>query len=175
MNLMKKCALAASTVALGLGLSGTATAAPYIDAPTLGDPTGEYGNNDPAANFADVFTFNLPTYGVLTVTLQSVYQTIGQNVDFMVNGVKLNNENFGVINSGNPEVQTITQKVGPGKQTIQVAGTSAPDGAYNGAIIFAAGGVPEPATWMMLILGFGAIGFGMRRKAANVATRVTYA
>ncbi|QWC56610.1 PEP-CTERM sorting domain-containing protein [Erythrobacter sp. 3-20A1M] len=175
MNLMKKCALAASTVALGLGLSGTATAAPYIDAPTLGDPTGEYGNNDPESRFSDVFTFNLPTYGVLTVTLQSVYQTIDQNVNFIVNGVKLNSENFTVINKGNPEVQTITQRVSPGKQTIQVAGASGPNGAYNGAIIFAAGGVPEPATWMMLILGFGAIGFGMRRKAANVATRVTYA
>ena len=26
------------------------------------------------------------------------------------------------------------------------------------------GAVPEPATWLMLILGFGAVGFGMRRR-----------
>lgn len=28
---------------------------------------------------------------------------------------------------------------------------------------FASGGVPEPATWALMILGFGAIGFAMRR------------
>lgn len=34
--------------------------------------------------------------------------------------------------------------------------------------------VPEPATWAMMTLGFGAIGFGLRRKA-KVATRVRFA
>lgn len=37
-----------------------------------------------------------------------------------------------------------------------------------------AGNVPEPATWLMLILGFGAIGAGMRR-AKGVRTSVAYA
>ncbi|MCP9222460.1 PEPxxWA-CTERM sorting domain-containing protein [Erythrobacter sp. LQ02-29] len=39
-------------------------------------------------------------------------------------------------------------------------------------------GVPEPATWMMLILGFGAIGFGMRRQRSRtprVSRTVRYA
>ena len=36
------------------------------------------------------------------------------------------------------------------------------------------GAVPEPGTWMMLILGFGAIGFGMRR-ANIVKTSVSFA
>lgn len=35
------------------------------------------------------------------------------------------------------------------------------------------GGVPEPATWAMLILGFGAIGAAMRR--SKVRTAVSYA
>ena len=33
--------------------------------------------------------------------------------------------------------------------------------------------VPEPATWAMMTLGFGAMGFAMRRK--NVSTRVRFA
>jgi hypothetical protein len=38
----------------------------------------------------------------------------------------------------------------------------------------AAGAVPESATWMMMIIGFGGIGFAMRRKS-KVFTTVRYA
>ncbi|MCP9222831.1 PEPxxWA-CTERM sorting domain-containing protein [Erythrobacter sp. LQ02-29] len=38
-----------------------------------------------------------------------------------------------------------------------------------GSAIAASGGVPEPATWALLILGFGAIGGVMRRQGAKVA------
>jgi hypothetical protein len=34
--------------------------------------------------------------------------------------------------------------------------------------------VPEPATWAMMLVGFGGIGFAMRRKS-NVTTKVAYA
>ncbi|HEU4968924.1 PEPxxWA-CTERM sorting domain-containing protein [Sphingomonas sp.] len=37
-------------------------------------------------------------------------------------------------------------------------------GTANGEVI---GGVPEPATWAMFLLGFGAIGFTMRRRRAG--------
>lgn len=36
------------------------------------------------------------------------------------------------------------------------------------------GPVPEPATWAMMIVGFGAVGYGMRRRA-KVRTTVRYA
>ena len=36
------------------------------------------------------------------------------------------------------------------------------------------GGVPEPATWMMLLLGFGAIGFGMRNRKKRQNMAVSY-
>lgn len=34
--------------------------------------------------------------------------------------------------------------------------------------------VPEPATWAMMILGMGAVGFAMRRHRKNVTTTVAY-
>jgi hypothetical protein len=37
------------------------------------------------------------------------------------------------------------------------------------------GAVPEPATWGMMILGFGAVGGVLRRRRNKVAVRVTYA
>ena len=45
---------------------------------------------------------------------------------------------------------------------------------YDGNIEFTPGGVPEPMTWAMMIIGFAAVGFGMRRRNQEVA-RVRYA
>jgi hypothetical protein len=47
----------------------------------------------------------------------------------------------------------------------------------NSLTVFArlgAGAVPEPGTWAMMILGFGLVGFAMRRRQAAI-TRVAYA
>lgn len=35
--------------------------------------------------------------------------------------------------------------------------------------------VPEPATWAMMLVGFGGIGFAMRRRKSKVTTTVAYA
>lgn len=43
-------------------------------------------------------------------------------------------------------------------------------GADTGSGTFNISAVPEPATWAMFLLGFGAIGFAMRRKPASSAT-----
>ena len=55
---------------------------------------------------------------------------------------------------------------GPG-----VSGASAGDAYFRNLTISA---VPEPATWAMMVGGFGAIGFGLRRRRRQ-AVRVTYA
>lgn len=39
----------------------------------------------------------------------------------------------------------------------------------------ATGAVPEPATWAMMLLGMGAVGFAMRRRKGNVTTTVAFA
>lgn len=48
--------------------------------------------------------------------------------------------------------------------------SSAPlgDGQPNATIVVQAGIVPEPATWAMMILGFGAVGGVMRRQSLRV-------
>lgn len=42
---------------------------------------------------------------------------------------------------------------------------------FNGAITYAVAGVPEPAIWALMILGFGTIGFAMRRAQARSDVR----
>jgi choice-of-anchor A domain-containing protein len=46
-------------------------------------------------------------------------------------------------------------------------------GTYAGAGFGTAGGVPEPATWAMLIAGFGLVGLAMRRRRPGALASVT--
>jgi hypothetical protein len=52
--------------------------------------------------------------------------------------------------------------LGAGTYTLNVAGTRGTTATFTGNISFAA--VPEPGTWAMMLLGFGAVGFAMRRR-----------
>lgn len=157
---------AVTAVALvgSLGMASAANAATFIDPPTDMDPMGTFGNTDPDDTFLDVFTFSTSTPGFLTVTLFSEFVEISENVNFVTNGVTLNGTNLTVINRGNPEIQELILGLTPGTQTLSIAGSAGPNGSYNGTLSFVAGAIPEPSTWALMILGFGAIGFGMRRK-----------
>jgi hypothetical protein len=48
----------------------------------------------------------------------------------------------------------------------------------SGVVLYANGtpppppGVPEPVTWIMMLLGFGAVGFALRRRRENVLAQV---
>jgi PEP-CTERM motif len=52
--------------------------------------------------------------------------------------------------------------------------TPAPLTGYSGRLRYTPGGIPEPMTWMMMILGFGAVGFALRRRR-DQDVRVRYA
>lgn len=60
----------------------------------------------------------------------------------------------------------------------QITGTYLTNGTQGGsvlgAITFATAAVPEPATWAMMIMGFGVVGASMRRRA-KVATGIRFA
>jgi hypothetical protein len=49
-----------------------------------------------------------------------------------------------------------------GTYTLRMTGTRGTTSTFTGNISFAA--VPEPGTWAMMLLGFGAVGFAMRRR-----------
>ena len=49
-----------------------------------------------------------------------------------------------------------------GTYTLHIQGTRGSNASYEGGIAFAA--VPEPATWAMMLIGFGAVGYSMRRR-----------
>lgn len=48
-------------------------------------------------------------------------------------------------------------------------------GDNTGGVSLAVAAVPEPSTWMLMLLGFGAVGFAMRRSKDQVKTTVSFA
>lgn len=48
-------------------------------------------------------------------------------------------------------------------------------GGFTLTITDVTAAVPEPATWAMMMLGFGIVGYGVRRRKANVRTAVRFA
>ena len=173
---MKKLS-ALALVAAGLAIAPTPSlAAPVITTDASG---GTYGNNDPdagvggVAHFQDIYTFVLPFARSVTIDLFSVSNNFPRdNVNFVTSATKVDNTKFTNISVGNPEIKTFSGILGAGTHTIQITGSSGPTGAYSGTLVFAS--VPEPSVWAMFILGFGAVGFFLRRrKKVNLA--VSYA
>lgn len=130
------------------------------------DPAGNTGNSN---NFSDLYTFTLTYARTLSGDIFSSYADgdLTQNVDF--SQVRLQGDGLGRplsfdINSlGQVEDRSISGVVlQPGTYQLRVRGSSNANGSYSGNLFF--GSVPEPAAWMMMILGFGVIGGAMRRR-----------
>ena len=58
-----------------------------------------------------------------------------------------------------------------GVATPLLTGADVPGGALTGphGLDFVAGVVPEPATWAMMLLGFGGLGATMRQRRKSIA------
>jgi len=157
MGTMGKIAATAIAGAMALAGPSVAQAATFM---TFSGTSGVYGNsNHSGPNVADSFT--VPTgKGWLSATISSIGSGVS-NIDF--SSVTLNGTPYSTVTTGFSEFRRIIRlPVDAGNQTIQVMGVSGGDGSYDGTLSFTA--VPEPATWTMLILGMGAIGFAMRRR-----------
>lgn len=147
--------IAAAALCAGLALPSSSQAATIIDSYVV--------NPGAVVGFLDTFSFTPPTAGRLTVTVTSNQTGPFTNVNFATNGVKLNGVNLNVISTGATELQKLFLSLvtPPTAQVLTVKGSSQANGAYNVTYSFA---VPEPATWALMILGFGAVGFAMRRR-----------
>ena len=170
---MKKLVLAivgASALAFG----SAANAAQTI---TISGPSGNYGDdevlcdNAVTANpcvFEHTYSFLSPAgYELVSSTITSVSQDAFTNID--LDWVTLNGVSFDMlVQYTQVEFGTLLNQalIEGGWNTIVVRGTTGGNGAYTGTLAFAPGAVPEPGTWAMMLLGFGAVGFAMRRRRA---------
>lgn len=128
--------------------------------------------------FTSQFSFTSPAgYDLASVTLSTNYSdsNLNENIDFT--GGSLNGSTLTLLNSGgqsefafvnnvpllsgtNANTLTVTGNAGPGSEALPL------NAAFSGVFTFAQRSptVPEPATWAMMLVGFGAAGYSLRRK-----------
>lgn len=119
-----------------------------------------------AGSFSDSFSFSYPSAGLGGATISSIF-SVNQNNNVDFTSVTLNGTALNIGVTGDVEFRFLNNLPVPaGLQSLLVTGTSGGNGSYAGTLSF--GAVPEPATWGMLIIGFGGIGMAMRRRQKSL-------
>ena len=163
---------------LVLGLAGAAalafgSAANAAQTIVISGPSGTYGDDEVLCDnggsdpceFEHTYDFLSPAgYELVSATISSVAADAFTNID--LDWVTLNGVTFNLLlQGGQVEFGTLLNQalIEGGNNTITVHGTTGGNGAYSGVLSFSPG-VPEPGTWAMMLLGFGAVGFSLRRR-----------
>jgi hypothetical protein len=132
-------------------------------------------------NFSTPSPFNLLSASITTIAVGGV----GSPSDIIFTSVMLNGQAFTLTSllGGVFEVGGLANAsfLAPGNHTLTVSGitygtAAGQDGSYSGTLTFAEAttqAVPEPATWLSMIMGFGVLGYSMRSRTAK-ARRVNF-
>jgi hypothetical protein len=175
---MKKYLFAAAAMALGFSSNAHAALTINISGSSgaFGNPSVLCGVLPKPCSFTNVANFVTPTgYRLVGATIttnqtgQNETQLALTNIDFT--SVTLNGVNFilgpnGVVEGG----YLLNQLMVPGGvNELSVSGLSGGGASYGGSLSFAE--VPEPSTWLMMILGVGIAGAALRRRRQAVKVR----
>ncbi|MEO6382126.1 MAG: FxDxF family PEP-CTERM protein [Nitrobacter sp.] len=133
-----------------------------------------------AGAFTDLFQFTIPQTGTGSGAVTTSTALFGSSIDtdllsVFVNGLAANvtyRDSLGNVclvrnvgTCGADETYAINNVpiTFGALNTITVNGLSRGNGSFGGNATFIPSPVPEPATWAMMLVGFGAVGFSMRR------------
>ena len=161
--------LVAAAIALG-----TASGANAAQTLVISGPSGTFGDDEvvcadgataPCA-FSRTFTFTTPTgFNLSSMDISSVAVNAFTNIDFT--SVMFNGVNFNTFSTGTSEFRNLLNQalVTGGTNNLVVSGNTGGNASFAGNIAFAqVAAVPEPGTWAMMLLGFGAMGVSIRRR-----------
>ena len=169
-------AAAAATFVIASPASAATACANTDISPNALDCSGFYDGNllsgspaDITAQTAALADLGFAWDGVNVEKIDSLGGSHTVDFDTLLVGISYIGLHFGK-GVGGPGNATAFYKIDGG------AGLDAITLAYNassGAVLYGTGAVPEPATWAMMIAGFGLVGGAMRRRKTRIA--VTYA
>jgi hypothetical protein len=160
---MKKMLLTA-TAAFAAFAATPATAAQFI---TISGPSGNYGDDEVTAGaFTRTFTFTqamVAGFNLSAIDFSSV--ATSAFTDLTIASVTFNGVSLNTLSSGTFDYRNLGNQPILGTNTIIVTGTSGGNGSFTGNLAFTAiQAVPEPGTWALMLLGFGVVGYSMRRR-----------
>ena len=175
---------AAAPATAATTVSGDGVAVPLTLFPDGSAATGDFsfivgGSGDFTATYSFDNTFYDPAAGAISASLAS---TNGASVFFT--GAAIDGMAGATTITGggtSAAVFYFTSPVALGMHTFTVSGNFVPTQSAKFAKIagtVSLSAVPEPATWALMILGFGAVGFAMRRRSEKSGTTratLTYA
>ena len=147
----------------GSTLTGPVTAVFQLDS----NPIPSRTNSQPIINTTQIFFDNISgVFNGTTQTASTIAFGTGLASQFQILGTT-----SGFAQFGGQNVFT-----GPVTNPVFNVGTYTFTGFSRGTLTISAvtAAVPEPATWAMMLIGFGGIGFAMRRRS-KVRTTVSYA
>jgi len=161
---MKKLLCAAVAAAASLAATAPAQAATTFQ---FDGVTGTFSNTQvESPDFTDVFaSFVVPIGSIISLAVTSSASSDTGDLDFT--SVTLNGVEFDTKATGDFEFRTI-RALSTGDNIIRLTGVAGSNATYAGTINVAAAtpAVPEPASWAMMIAGFGLVGTAMRRRAS---------
>ena len=183
---MRKLALAiaaASVLSLSTAANAaiTVTGSTNVDAPITvvngaTQSTVDWGRNpEPAGNFSgavDIFNNVAGLYSII-VSTSTPGATI-TNLSLTGIGVPVGGTppagvgSFAAVGASN-SLSLLVPNLAAGNYRVAFSGNAPANGAVaTGNLTFQVAPVPEPGTWAMMLVGFGAIGFAMRRRQQPV-------
>ena len=136
--------------------------------PFVGDFSATFGNSSKLpGSINDTFNFVVSPAGVTTSSVISIAQL---TKDIVLTSVKLDGTAF-TCSSGPIDMCTLNAtNLSAGAHAIVVLGKwDKKGGSYGGQIDFTVADVPEPATWGLMLVGFGVTGAALRRRNSLVA------
>lgn len=160
-------------------LAAVASPAEAVQTLVITGPSGTFGNDgvglagSATTAFTNTFNFVTPLgFNLANGTLST--SALGtSNIDFtsaLLNGTAFSLSPTGTFEFGSLPSTALTAGA---NNVLTVSGLNTGDGAFSGTLTFAAvSSVPEPRTWAMMLLGFGAVGFSMRRRRPTLAQAV---
>lgn len=145
-----------------------------VTGPTGSDVNFSLGYSDSGVSnpFTETLTFMNTLAGFYGVTLTTTASAAGATNDVDITSAFLTGGSIvGSVSLATLFNNDVIESYGlsnlflsSGTYTLTITGSRGTTGSFGGNVSFAAGAVPEPATWAMMLLGFGTVGFAMRRR-----------